>query len=57
VLIVLDEFIRVGEHAVATIDIAPGEWLRSLLKEPFAYLRLMGTWGVEPGFWREYVEW
>ncbi len=56
-LIVLDEFIRVGEHAVATIDIAPGEWLRSLLKEPFAYLRLMGTWGVEPGFWREYVEW
>jgi len=52
VLIVLDEFILVGEHAVATIDIALGEWLRSLLKEPFAYLWLMGTWGVEPGFWQ-----
>ena len=32
-LIVLDEFILVGEYAVATIDIAPGEWLRSLLKD------------------------
>ena len=49
-LVLPGKIIFVGEHAVATIDIAPGEWLWRLLYESFAYLWLMGSWGVEPGF-------
>ncbi len=49
-LIVLGEFVLVGEHAVATKNIPSGEWLRRLLKKPFAYLWLMSARGVEPGF-------
>ena len=49
-LVLPGKIIFVGEHAVATIDIAPGEWLWRLLYEPFAYLWLMGARGVEPRF-------
>ena len=49
-LVVPGKIIFVGEHAVATIDITPDEWLWRLLYESFAYLWLMGSWGVEPGF-------
>ena len=51
-LVLLDEIIFVGEHTVATIDIAPGEWLWRLLYDPFAYLWLMSARGVEPRFWQ-----
>ena len=52
-LVLTGKIICVGEHAVATIDIAPGEWLWRLLYESFAYLWLMGARGVEPGFMQE----
>ena len=49
-LVLVGEFVFVGEYAVATIDIAPCEWLWRLLYESFAYLWFMGSWGVKPGF-------
>ena len=49
-LVLLGKIIFVGEHAVATIDIAPGEWLWRLLYESLTHLWLIGSWGVEPGF-------
>jgi len=49
-LVLLGKIIFVGKHAVATIDIAPGEWLWRLLYQSLTYLWLMSAWGVEPGF-------
>ncbi len=49
-LVLPGKIIFVGEHAVATKDIAPGEWLWRLLYESFAHLWRMSAWGVEPGF-------
>ncbi len=31
--VLLRQFVLVRKHAVATIDITPGEWLRGLLEE------------------------
>ena len=49
-LVLLGKIIFVCEHAVATIDIPPGEWLWRLLYESLTHLWLMSAWGVEPGF-------
>ena len=36
--VLLSEFVLVGEHAVPTIDIPPGECLWRLMEKPFTYL-------------------
>ncbi len=48
--VLLGEFVLVGEHAVPTIDIPPGEGLWRLMEKPFTYLGLVGSRGVKPGF-------
>ena len=50
--ILFGKFVLVGKHAVATIDIAPGERLWCVLHEPFTHLWFMWVRRVKPGFWQ-----
>ena len=49
-LVLLGKIIFVGEHAVATIDIAPGERLWCVFDEPLTHLWFMRVRRVKPGF-------
>ena len=47
--VLLGQFVLVRKHAVATIDITPGEWLRGLLEEVGPHLGFVSHWSVKPG--------
>lgn len=48
--IFLCKLVFILEHAVATVDIAPCEWLRRLLDEVLAYLCSVRARRIKPGF-------
>jgi hypothetical protein len=49
-LVLLGQFVLVRKHPVAAIDIAPGEWLWSLLNEVCSNLGFVGHRSIKPGF-------
>lgn len=49
-VVLLGEFVLVGKHPVATINVTPGERLWCLLDESLTHLWLVGTRRVKPGF-------
>ena len=46
---VFGEFVLVGKHPIATIDVAPGKWLRCLLKESCQHFLLVRLQLCKPG--------
>src|SRR6266699_192789 len=54
--VLLCQFVLVRKHAVATIDIAPGEWLWGPLKEVGPHLGFVSHRSVKPGF-RQGIDW
>lgn len=48
--ILFSKFILVGKHPITTVNVAPGEWLRSLLNEIGTHLRFVCHRNVKPGF-------
>jgi hypothetical protein len=46
--VLLGQFVRVRKHPIATIDIAPGEWLWSPLNEVCSNLGFVSQRSVKP---------